>query len=74
LGQLCPCAIPEQRRRPQISLTWESFNNRVYAVETSADLNAWSVLASNLTSTGTNLTFATNAPLGPVYFRVSRSL
>jgi endonuclease/exonuclease/phosphatase family metal-dependent hydrolase len=55
-----------------LTLRWESVSNRVYGVEASADLASWAILASNLTATGTNSTFTTNAGSSRQFFRVYR--
>jgi endonuclease/exonuclease/phosphatase family metal-dependent hydrolase len=53
-----------------VSLQWESAGNRQYNVETSSNLTAWTPLATNLTATGDNFTFSTNAPDDMKFFRV----
>ena len=55
-----------------VTLQWETVSNRVYGVEVSTDLTAWLPLVSNLTATGTSLTFTTNAASGQEFFRVYR--
>jgi endonuclease/exonuclease/phosphatase family metal-dependent hydrolase len=55
-----------------VTLRWESESNRIYGVESSADLFSWSVLVSNLTATGTNLSFSTNVTSELNFFRVYR--
>lgn len=54
-------------------LRWESESNRVYGIESSTDLSNWSTLTSNLTATGTNLSFSTNVSGDVRFFRVYRS-
>ena len=56
-----------------VSLQWESAGNRQYNVETSSNLTAWTPLATNLTATGDNFTFSTNAPDDMKFFRVYRA-
>ncbi len=56
-----------------VSLTWESASNRQYHVEVSSDLAAWTSLATNLTATGADLTFATNLPGDVNFFRIRRA-
>jgi endonuclease/exonuclease/phosphatase family metal-dependent hydrolase len=56
----------------EVSLQWEAVSNWVYGVEVSTNLAAWLPLVSNLTATGTSLTFTTNAPAGQEFFRVYR--
>jgi endonuclease/exonuclease/phosphatase family metal-dependent hydrolase len=55
-----------------VTLDWQSISNRQYRVEASSNLNTWSVLASNLAATGTNLVFATNVADFVKFFRVCR--
>jgi len=55
-----------------VTLRWESISNRVYGVEASTNLNAWSTLASNLTASGTNTAFSTNSIPSQRFFRVFR--
>ena len=49
------------RTNQNVTLKWESATNRVFSVETSANLVQWTTLASNLFSTGTNFIFTTDA-------------
>jgi len=55
-----------------VTLRWESTSNRVYGVEASTNLFAWTILASNLTATATNSAFTTNATPNQRFFRVFR--
>jgi hypothetical protein len=55
-----------------VTLAWESSTGRVYRVEASSNLTAWTTLASNLTAYGTNCTFTTNAVGNLQLFRVYR--
>jgi endonuclease/exonuclease/phosphatase family metal-dependent hydrolase len=55
-----------------VALRWESASNRVYDVEISSNLTQWTTLASNLTATGTNLSFSTNMTSARQFFRVHR--
>jgi hypothetical protein len=52
------------------TLKWESVTGLTYRVEISTNLTAWSVLASNLTATGTNFTFSTNLSGAANFLRV----
>jgi endonuclease/exonuclease/phosphatase family metal-dependent hydrolase len=57
-----------------VTLTWESVSNRIYGIEASTNLTTpWTVLATNLTATGTNTTFTTNAVAAPRFLRVYRA-
>ncbi|HTY87592.1 MAG TPA: endonuclease/exonuclease/phosphatase family protein [Candidatus Acidoferrum sp.] len=56
-----------------VSLTWETTSNRQYHVEISSNLATWASLATNLTATGDDLTFATNVPGTLKFFRVRRA-
>jgi len=55
-----------------VTLTWQSQSNRVYGVQTSTNLIAWTVLATNLIATGTNTVFITNAPASSAFYRIYR--
>lgn len=55
-----------------VTLNWESVSNKVYGVEASTNLFAWTTLASNLTATGTTTAFITNSIPSQCYFRVFR--
>jgi hypothetical protein len=55
-----------------VTLKWESSSGRLYHVEASLNLTAWATLASNLTASGTNCTFTTNATEALKFFRVYR--
>ncbi len=55
-----------------VSLTWESTSNRQYHVEVSSNLAVWVSLATNLTATGADFTFATNVPGDMKFFRIRR--
>jgi len=56
-----------------VSLKWESASNRQYHVDVSSNLAAWTPLASNLTATGAEFTFATNVPGDVKFFRIRRA-
>jgi len=56
-----------------VTLIWESANGQQYRVDASSNLTAWMVLASNLTASGTNYTFSTNASASRRFFRVHRT-
>lgn len=56
-----------------VSLIWETASNRQYHVEASSNLAGWTSLASNLTATGADLTFATNVPGNVKFFRIRRA-
>jgi endonuclease/exonuclease/phosphatase family metal-dependent hydrolase len=56
-----------------VSLKWESAGNRLYDVEVSTDLVAWTPLATGLVATGANFTFSTNVPDGAKFFRIRRA-
>lgn len=61
------------RTNQTVTLRWESMVNRFYNLETSSNLANWTILASNLLSTGSNLDFSTNNLADPVKFlRVRR--
>jgi hypothetical protein len=45
-----------------VTHTWESTSNRIYGIDTSTNLPAWTALVTNITATGTNTVFTTNAP------------
>ena len=55
-----------------LRLTWESTTGRMYRLESSPDLNTWIPLATNLTATGTSLTFATSQISSQQFFRAFR--
>jgi endonuclease/exonuclease/phosphatase family metal-dependent hydrolase len=59
-------------RNQDVTLTWESTSGRLYHVEASSNLTAWATLASNLTASGTNCNFTTNATEALKFFRVYR--
>ena len=59
-------------RNQDFTLTWESTGGRLYHVEASSNLTAWATLASNLTASGTNCSFTTNATEALRFFRVHR--
>ncbi len=61
------------RTNQNVTLKWESATNRVFSVETSANLVQWTTLASNLFSTGTNFIFTTDAAVDEAkFFRIYR--
>jgi endonuclease/exonuclease/phosphatase family metal-dependent hydrolase len=59
-----------------ITLNWESQNNRSYDIETSTDLFSWTQFAANILTTTTNspFTFTTNNVASPIkFFRIYRA-
>lgn len=64
------------RTNQNLTLAWESQNNRNYNVETSADLFSWTPFATNImtTTTDASFTFTTNNFGGPInFFRIHRA-
>ena len=55
-----------------VTLNWQSVPGQPYRVESSTNLSAWSILASNLVATGTTFTYATNLNDIVRFFRVYR--
>ena len=55
-----------------VTLNWQSVPGQPYRVESSTNLSAWSILASNLVATGTTFTYATNLNDTVRFFRVYR--
>jgi len=55
-----------------LSLTWESAPARLYRVEASSDLAAWTTLTNSLPACGTNCTFTAIATEELKFFRVYR--
>ena len=60
------------RRDPSLTLTWQSVPGQTYGVESSSNLTAWTMLASNLVASGTSYSFLTNVAGSRRYFRVHR--
>ncbi len=56
-----------------VSLKWETTSNRQYHLEISSNLATWTPWVSNLTATGTDITFTTNVPGDLKFFRVRRA-
>jgi hypothetical protein len=56
-----------------ITLTWQSVVGQNYGLESSTNLVNWTLLASNLTSATTTLSFTTNISTAHQFFRASRS-
>ncbi len=54
------------------TLNWESTSNRVYRIEVSSNLTTWTVLASNITATGTNTSYGAAVDETVKFFRVYR--
>ncbi|MBE0543408.1 MAG: immunoglobulin domain-containing protein, partial [Verrucomicrobia bacterium] len=54
------------------TLTWESVPGQPYQVESSSNLSAWIVVASNLVPAGSLYSFSTNLGGQPHFFRVYR--
>jgi endonuclease/exonuclease/phosphatase family metal-dependent hydrolase len=61
------------RTNQNVTLKWESQNNRVFNIEASSNLTVWTPFATNITTT-TNpaFTFTTNATGSPEFFRIYR--
>ena len=55
-----------------VALQWESVFGQPYRVDSSSNLGAWSVLASNLTATSNAFTLVTNVTGETRYFRIYR--
>jgi len=55
-----------------LSLSWETTPGRRYDVETSTDFKSWTRVATNLTASGTNFTWPTNAAESMEFFRIYR--
>ena len=60
------------RSNLNVTLQWESVLGQPYRVNTASNLTVWTVLASNLTATGTSYTFSTNVSGNRRFFRVYR--
>jgi hypothetical protein len=55
------------------SLKWQTTAGRKYGLDASTNLTAWIPLFDNLTATGSDYTFSTNANKSQQYFRVYRT-
>jgi endonuclease/exonuclease/phosphatase family metal-dependent hydrolase len=60
------------RTNQNLTLRWESQNNRIFEIEASTNLTTWTPFAANIATTTTNATFTTNFTDGPEFFRVYR--
>lgn len=63
------------RTNQNVTLKWESQNNRNYNIEASTDLVVWTLFAANLATTTTNATYAftsNNVPDRIKFFRIYR--
>ena len=60
------------RSNPAVTLQWESVFGQPYRVDASSNLSTWTVLASNLTATGSIFTLSTNAAEPLQFYRVYR--
>ena len=63
------------RTNQNVTLKWESQNNRNYSIEASTDLVAWTLFATNLATTTTNATYtftSNNVPDRIKFFRIYR--
>ncbi len=61
------------RTNQNVTLKWESQNNRNYNIEASSDLVVWTLFATNLATTTTNATYAftsNNVPDRIKFFRI----
>jgi hypothetical protein len=70
--KLLPIGVTNQN----VTLNWESQNNRSYNIETSSNLIFWTPFATNILTTTTNspFTFTTNNVADPVkFFRIRRA-
>jgi len=56
-----------------ISLKWESQNNRVFNIEVSPNLTAWTPFATNIATTTDTFVFTTNLTDSAKFFRVFRA-
>lgn len=64
------------RTNQNLTLQWESQNNRVFNIETSPDLFSWTPFATNLLTTNNNspFVFTTNNVTDPIkFFRIYRA-
>jgi hypothetical protein len=64
------------RSNQSVTLNWESQNNRVFDIETSLNLVAWTPFVTNLPATTTNSPFVfttNNVADGARFFRVHRA-
>ena len=55
-------------------LTWSALVGRKFSVESSLDMAAWSVIASNIMSTSSTATWTTSATNASRFFRIVRAL
>ncbi len=55
---------------PGLTVQWNTYAGGTYRVETSTNLNAWSVLVSNLVAASTNYQFTTNLNDNTRFFRI----
>jgi hypothetical protein len=63
------------RTNQNVTLNWESQNNRTFNIETSSNLSAWTPFVSNLLTTTTNspYVFTTNNIADKIkFFRIYR--
>jgi hypothetical protein len=56
-----------------LTLTWESQNNRSFNIEASTDLVSWTPFATNIFTTTNTFTFTTNVSGGEKFFRIYRA-
>ena len=60
------------RTNQNLTLSWESQNNRVFDIEASTNLTTWTPFAANIATTTTNATFTTNFTGSSEFFRLYR--
>jgi endonuclease/exonuclease/phosphatase family metal-dependent hydrolase len=61
------------RRQPSVMLSWESVSGQSYCLESSSNLVEWTVLAANLTATGSVFHLTATVPDAACFFRVRRT-